>query len=126
MDVTKIKVEKQNGPVSIIIDASRFPQSVAGIVWRYLKDKKKDGKAGIFNSQVYEVPLGNPSAIDEKYFLVQGVVIHQNDDPPTPYKVKLQVTQNDEVLFEEVPDKWSGQIGDKDVVITYRLQIVTT
>jgi hypothetical protein len=113
-----------NGVISVKIDADKFPQSVAGNVWRYLPTKEKDGKAGFFNSHIKEIPLGAPADINEKFFLLRAVVISQNDNPPTPYQLIVSVLQNGQELAKEVPENGSGPLGKEDIVVDYKFQIV--
>ncbi len=123
MEVREIIISKEAGPVIVTVDARRFPQSVAGNVWRYNADKSFDLKSGIFNTDVRDVPLGTPEELHGKFFYVKGVVISFNDDPPTPYLVTLSVTQGEQTLLSETPKGWSGQLSDKDIGIGYKFQI---
>lgn len=126
METKIINVKTNGGPITVNINADRFPQSVAGNVWRYKADKTKDGKAGIFNSHVHDVQLGGPTDINQKFFLVRVRVIAQNDDPPTPYQVVISVLQNGVVITSEIPEGGSGRLGKDDIVFDYKFQIVAS
>lgn len=119
-----IQATAGGGTITVRISSPDFPQTVAGKVWRYNADKTKDGAAGIFTSDAPEVPLGVPAQVNGKFFLIQGAVLHQNDDPPTPYQVVVTVKQGENVLHEAVPENnGAGQIGSEDIPFTYRFQM---
>ena len=124
MHIATIQAAAHGGPLSVSIKADKFPQSIAGVVWRYKPDKAPDGKAGSFSTQIPEVPLGGPGAISGKFFLIEGAVLHHNDNPPTPYQVVVSVRQGTTVLHTEVPpDSGSGQISNKNVPFVYRFVV---
>lgn len=124
-DITTIQVPASGGSVVVKTSVPHFPQSVAGVVWRYNADKTPDGKAGIFSTNIPDVPLGAPMAIDKKLFLIEGAVLHHNDNPPTPYQVVVAITQGGSLIHEEVPSiGGAGQIRDKNIPFLYRFTIV--
>ena len=123
-DISKIKILLPNEPVKIKISAEEYPQAIVGKVWRYLPDKSPDGAAGKFNMNITEIPLGLPNSVNGKFFLVQGVVLAQNDDPPTQYNVVVAVLQGSQILHQEVPKQGgSGHISNQDVPFIYRLTL---
>lgn len=122
--ITDIPVSPTGGPITLRVASDKFPQSVAGIVWRYNADKTKDGKAGLFSTDVPSFTLGVPATALNKYFLIEGAVLHQNDDPPTPFMVSISIAQGETVLFDGPPPSGgTGTIGtaDKPFRFTFRL-----
>lgn len=119
-----VPISSTDGPISVTVTAPKFPQSIGGVVWRYNADKTFDLKAGLFTTTASEIPLGAPSLVDNKFFLIEGGVLHHNDDPPTPYQVVVSVVQNGKILHQQVPpENGSGKIGNKDVPFLYRFQL---
>jgi hypothetical protein len=126
MKIVKIKVSSQEGSVTVRVTCPRFPESVAGIIWRYNADQEFDQKAGDFQTQHTDVPLGSPETIAGKLFLVEGAVINQNSNPPSPYQVVVSIIQNGKTLHEEVPtDNGTGKIADKNIAFIYRFGLET-
>lgn len=124
MHVPVIQAISGGGTITVRISSPNFPQTVAGKVWRYNADKTKNGIAGIFTSEAPDVPLGAPALVKGKLFLIQGAVLHYNDNPPTPYQVVVTVQQGETVLHEAVPDdNGAGQIGIENISFTYRFQL---
>jgi|GEM_PF-3109153 len=124
VDCPVVNAVASGGPIALRVASPDFPQIVAGRVWRYNADMTPDGSAGTFNSDAPDVPLGAPGPMAGKYFLVQGVVLHQNDDPPTQYQVVVSVMQGENVLHREVPaHNGSGEIGGADIPFTYRFRM---
>jgi hypothetical protein len=126
MPFINVGIRKDGGPVTVKLEAREFPQSVVGILWRYAADKTPEGKAGEMTSQIQTVPLGSPASNSGKLYLLEGAVLNQNDNPPTPYQVVVAIRQNDVVVHEEVPEDGSGQIGKADVPFVYRFTLVAT
>jgi hypothetical protein len=124
MNITTISVRAADGPLTVEISAPLYPQALAGVLWRYTPAKQPDGKAGQFTPQVSTVPLGPVTSNHGKFFMLEGVVLHQNDNPPTPYQAVITISQLGKVVSQEVPsDGGSGQIGSEDVLFVYRFQI---
>ena len=123
-DIVIILIDSFTGPVSVSITVPNFPQVVGGVVWKYNADKTPDGKAGIFTAKASEVPLGAPSVVANKFFLIEGAVLNHGDNPPTPYQVVVSITQNGKILQTEVPSiNGSGKIGSEDEPFLYRFQL---
>lgn len=123
--ITDITMSPAGGPVALRVASDKFPQSVAGVVWRYNANKTKDGKAGLFSTDVPSFTLGVPASILDKYFLVEGAVLHQNDNPPTPYMISISVTQDQVVLFAGPPPSGgSGTVGTADVPFRFAFRLV--
>lgn len=111
-------------PVSVTVTAPKFPQNIGGVIWRYNSDKTFDVKAGLFTTIASEIPLGAPGLIDEKFYLIEGGVLHNNDEPPSPYQVVVTITQNGNIIHQQVPpDNGFGKIGKNDIPFLYRFQI---
>ncbi|MBD2704045.1 hypothetical protein IC229_25595 [Spirosoma sp. BT702] len=125
-NITIIPINANGEPISVTLAIPNFPQSIGGVVWRFNADKTFDVKAGLFTTTAGEVPLGAPSVVDDKIFLVEGAVIHHNDNPPTPYQVVVTITQNGKIIHTEVPsENGSGKIGTDNVPFLYRFQLVS-
>lgn len=123
-NIAVISINADGDPLSVTVAIPNFPQSVGGVVWRFNDDKTFDVKAGLFTTTAGEVPLGAPSVINNKIFLVEGAVLHHNDKPPTPYQVVVTITQNGSVIHTEVPSiNGSGKIGTANVPFLYRFQL---
>ena len=117
-------VVKPDGPLSVELFAPHFPQTPAGVLWRYDSAQQPEGKAGEFSPGVPSVSLGSPASVAGKYFLLEGVVLNQGDNPPTPYQVQVSILQAGVPVHQEVPpDGGSGQIGTADVPFVYRFKI---
>ena len=124
MKISTIEISAQGGSTSVRISSPQFPQTLAGVLWRYDASKNPDGKAGEFTPGIPTVPLGGSSAIDGKFYLIEGAVLHQNDNPPTPYQVVVSFTQDGNVIHEEVPEEnGTGQLGSEDAVFAYRFEM---
>ncbi len=122
-----VNIDKNGGVVQITVQDEKYPQSITGIIWRYNKDKTPDGKIGSFNSEINMIPIGQPEDCVDKLLLVDGIIVHQNDDPPTPYQVLVRVHQNQKEIFKMVPeDNGSGQLGKSNIQFTLRLQLVVS
>ena len=125
-DLAIIPISPLGGPVFVTISIPKFPQSLAGVVWRYNDNDQFDSKAGMFVTTASEVPLGAPSVIKTKKFLVEGAVLSHNDNPPTPYQVVVTVTQDSKILHSEIPSIGGfGKLADKNVPFLYRFQLTT-
>ncbi len=124
MNISIITARAADGPLTVEVTDPQFPQNVAGVVWRYTPAKQPDGQAGQFTPLHPAVPIGTVQGNAGRFFLVEGAVLHQDDDPPTPYQVVVTVRQPGKVLSEEVPSAGGGgQVGDKDQPFVYRFQI---
>lgn len=124
LDIRNIKMPLLSEPVTLKITAEEYPQAIVGKVWRYLSDKSPDGAAGNFKMGISKIPLGMPNSVDRKFFLIQGVVLAQNDTPPTPYSVAVTLLQGNQILHQEIPKEGgSGHISDKDIPFMYRFTL---
>ncbi len=129
MNIKSIKVSEEAESVILKIEAKQFPQSIAGIVWRYKVDQNPDGVAGEFSTQISDIPIGSSNEIKGKYFLIEGAVLHQNDNPPTPYQVLVTIKQKvkgdgENIVSEEIPENGgSGKVGTANVPFFYRFKV---
>jgi hypothetical protein len=122
--MTEVKIDENNVEVNLSIIAVDYPQSIAGIVWRYKSDESPDGKAGEFTTKIPEILLGLPNSIMNKFFLIEGAVLNHKDNPPTPYKVVVKVSQGETVLSKIVPEEGgAGQIGEEDISFVHTFVI---
>ena len=124
MSTKTINISATGGNIVAKINCPKYPQIVAGVIWRYNEDQSFDKQAGVFNSDEPDVDLGSPSDVNGKYFLVEGSVLNQNDDPPTQFEVNVAIAQEDNQLTNEVPkDGGSGKISNKDIPFDYRFNL---
>lgn len=126
MNIKKITLERNNSPVSIIIEVPErrpiYPQTIGGNIHRYNKDQVLEKKVGVFGGSYTDVPVGVPNDLDDKYFLIQGGVVSHKDLTPTFYQVSVTVRQGESVLLTEIPEKWSGELGENDIPLMYIIQ----
>jgi hypothetical protein len=123
-DLTTIQARSSGGPLSVTVASPRFPQNVSGVLWRYDASQQPEGEAGRFGPGAETVALGMPASVAGKLFMIEGAVLHQNDNPPTPYEVEVTVSQNGTVLARQVPaEGGSGQIGGENQPFVYRFTI---
>jgi hypothetical protein len=126
MKTSNIQISATGGPISINVSCPSFPQLIVGTVWRYNEDQSPDGKSGIFRTQMPDLPLGSPQTLSHKLFLVEGYVIHQADQIPSPYQIVVSLSQADKLLHQEVPaENGSGQLSDKTIGFLYRFSFKT-
>jgi hypothetical protein len=126
MNTVVINLENISGPVVAKVTCPQFPQSIAGIIWRYNADQTPDKRSGNFTTQLPEVPLGTAGTIAEKFFLVEGAVLQQNDTPPTPYQVIVSIIQNGNLIHQEIPESGgTGQLSDKNKAFVYLFNFKT-
>lgn len=124
MNIATVKTTGSGGPITAKVAVPQFPQSSAGVIWRYNTDQTFDTRVGIFTTEIQEVPLGAPESISGKHFLVEGAVLHHNDNPPSPYQVVVAILQGGKEVHKEVPPEGgTGQIGDKNVPFIYRFVV---
>lgn len=124
MNVSTITARAADGPLTVEVTDPGLPQNVTGVLWRYTPAKEPDGKVGRFTPQHPALPIGTVQSNAGRFFLVEGGVLHQDDNLPTPYQVVVTVRQPGKVLSEEVPTEGgSGQLGAQDVAFVYRFQI---
>lgn len=118
-----VEVDPDGGAVELNLSMPT-PQLIGGRVWRYTDDRDPDGLVDQFDSlSEVTIELGTPDAVIDRRYLIMGWVIHQNDDPPTPYRLLVSLRQGDEELLEPTvpPDQGEGRIGDENVGFTYHL-----
>lgn len=124
MNTVIINLKSMSGPVVAKVTCPQFPQSFAGIIWRYNADQSPDKRAGSFTTQLSDVPLGTPAAIKDKIFLIEGAVLQQNDNPPTPYQVIVSFMQNGNLIHQEIPESGgTGQLSNKNKAFVYLFHI---
>jgi hypothetical protein len=122
--VATIEIPPALGSLSVELSSPLTPQALAGVLWRYSASKAPEGKAGAFTPTLNNVPIGALSSVRDKYFLVEGTVLHHNDPQPVPYQVVVSISRNGTALHSEVPPEGgTGQIKDKNMPFIYRFQI---
>jgi hypothetical protein len=118
-----VEVDPDGGAVELVL-SMETPQQFGGRVWRYTDAKDPDGLVDQFDGlSETAMELGGPDAVIDKRYLIMGWVVHQEDDPPTPYRLVVSLNQDGQELLEPtVPsDQGEGQIGDANVGFTYHL-----
>ncbi|HEU5170711.1 MAG TPA: hypothetical protein VFU46_09240 [Gemmatimonadales bacterium] len=112
------------GPVSVDLASPQHPQTLAGVLWRYAEDKSPEGRAGEFTPGIMSVAIGSLASNRNKFFLLEGAVLHHNDPAPTPYQVVVSILRDGRAVHAEVPPEGgTGQIKDADVPFVYRFQL---
>ncbi len=126
MSTSAIKISANGGPVTAKVSCPRFPQTIVGVIWRYNPDETFDFRCGTFQTDSQIVSLGTVTDTDGKLFLIEGAVLNQNDNPPTPYEIVVEIFQDGNLLNTEVPtDGGKGNIGDKDIAFVYHFTLNT-
>jgi hypothetical protein len=122
--VAIIEVPAGSGPLSIELSSPLYPQSLAGVLWRYDANKNPEGKAGEFTPRISTLPIGSIANNRDKLYLLEGAVLHHSDPQPTPYQVVVSLVATGRALHSEVPpENGTGEIKDKDVPFVYRFQV---
>ena len=122
--ISVIEVPAGSGPLSVELTSPLFPQSVAGVLWRFDAGKNPEGKAGAFTPKLNTVPIGSPASSRDKFYLLEGAVLHHGDREPTPYQVVISILSTGRAIHSEVPpENGTGQIKDQDVPFIYRFQV---
>lgn len=124
MSIVTIPVAGKVGTLDVAIACPSHPQVLTGVLWRYNPDESPDGAAGTFTPKSAIAPIGNPSENDGKFFMIEGAVLHQNDNPPTQYEVVVTVRHNGLAIHADVPsDHGSGTVGAADERFSYTFQV---
>lgn len=77
-----------------------------------------------FSTAKPESVLGKPAAIDQHYYVVNGAVLNQNDDPPTQYQVQIEIWQDGKRLELVLkPESGPGLISDSDQYFLHKFQL---
>jgi hypothetical protein len=125
MNTVKINLKDNTGLVAAEISCPNFPQSVVGIIWRYNQDQSIDQRVGDFTTHLPKVILGNQANIENKIFLIEGAVLQQNDNPPTPYQVVISIFQNGILIYQETPNAGgSGRLSNRNMAFAYLFTLV--
>jgi hypothetical protein len=123
-NVTTIAIPAGVGTLMVDLASQLTPQTLAGILWRYNSDKSPDGQAGAFTPTANSVPIGALSSVRDKFFLIEGSVLHHNDPTPVPYQVVVSISRDGQSLHAEVPSEGgTGQIKNQNKPFIYRFQI---
>ena len=104
----------------------KTPHNLAAVLWRYDANKKPIGDKpnGEFSRKDPEVPIGSATSLHDNYFLIEGAVLHNQDNPPVQYQVEVAILQDKQILHEQAPSQGgSGQIGTVDKSFAYRFHI---
>jgi hypothetical protein len=119
-----VRLPAASGVLSVDISCPQFPQTLAGVLWRYSETKVPEGKAGSFGPRSGSMPIGSPPSNLNKFFLVEGAVLNHNDKTPTPYEVVVSILLDGRAIHAEVPPEGgTGQIGTNDMPFVYRFQL---
>ncbi len=115
---TNLELDKDES-ITLILESVDYPQSFAGVVWAYDEDRKPIGSVGRFSTSVNELSLGSLGNKMAKYLLIEGVVMSQNDNPSTPYKIRLSVFENGGRTIDQIIS--TGVVGEENVPFIHRL-----
>jgi hypothetical protein len=122
--IAVVRLPAESGVLSVDLSCPQFPQTLAGILWRYSETKAPEGKAGTFAPRSSSMPIGSPASNLNKFFLVEGAVLHHNDKDLTPYEVIVSVLLDGRAIHAEVPPEGgTGQISRSDMPFVYRFQL---
>jgi hypothetical protein len=122
--IATVEIPPAPGSLSVELSSPLTPQALAGVLWRYAPDETPEGKAGAFTPTLSSVPIGALSSIRDKFFLIEGTVLHHNDPQPVPYQVVVSIVRDGHALHTEVPpEQGTGQIKDQNMPFVYRFQI---
>ncbi|MES2651067.1 MAG: hypothetical protein V4663_04970 [Bacteroidota bacterium] len=123
MSTTEIALNGNNGNLIARITCPKSPQVYVGLIWRYLADETLDKKCGAYRNSQPDVLLGSAIDVKDKLFLVQGVVIHHNEQLPSPYEIEVTILQDGVELSNEVPsDGGKGSLSTKDIAFVYHFK----
>ncbi|HEU4558974.1 MAG TPA: hypothetical protein VFS20_14035 [Longimicrobium sp.] len=120
MNIPEVTVSPTAGPVSVrVVERRRLP-GVVTVVWRFAGVAEREGIVGEISREITEVPLGAPSTVNGKGFLVDGFVVPLVDRPPAPYQVVVTVLQGGREVHQAVPpEHGSGTIGPEEIRFRY-------
>ena len=119
--IDEVKVADGDQALAITVVADTTPQSAPAVLWRYTPQKKPDGRVGDFRTGAPTISIATPSQLRDYYFLVEGAVLSQDDDPPTHYEVRMQMKQGSSLLLDKVIA--SGDIGKEDIPFAARFHL---
>jgi hypothetical protein len=120
-----VQADPAGGPIEISVECVT-PQLIYGRVWRYLENGSADGFVGKVSSLPAQSTcvMGNHGACRNRKFLVAGVVVAQDDNPPSPYHVVATVRQGGNILVgPEDVEGARGTVGSKNQGFLYRFII---
>jgi len=124
MTIVEIPVPSPVGALEVSIASPDFPQTLTGVLWRYKPDGSPDGAAGTFEPGSLKAPFGNPTQNNGKFFMIEGTVLHHDDNPPSRYEIVVTVSHNNVPLHKDVPDDHgSGTVGNQNARFSYTFQI---
>jgi hypothetical protein len=122
--VAVVSARSFDGPLVVSATAPTTPHNIAAVLWRYDASKQPIGFAGEFTRTVPSVPIGAPSSVRDNFFLIEGAVIANGDNPPVPYQVVVTISQPGRLVHRAVPtDGGAGAIGKEDARFSFRFQI---
>ena|SRR5215218_4669208 len=123
--VDEVTVRASGGAIRVRVTIPKTPHNLAAVLWRYDSNKQpvSNQPSGEFSRKDPEVPIGSASSVRDNFFLIEGAVLHNSDNPPVQYQVEVAILQGQTVLHEQVPEGGSGQISDSDKAFAYRFHI---
>jgi hypothetical protein len=120
MTFTNIDIQANGGPVTINVAIARQPQNLVAVLKRFNSLTKKFEVVGVFNSDQAQLTLGMPQNLVGTIFIVRGLVTFLGDSRPSAYEVVVDILQNGQSFFKEVPQPGgSGILTDSDIAFVY-------
>ena len=127
MHIATILVPSATGSLGMMAADPRHPQNVQGLVWSYDSQKQPEGKAGDVGFGLPPLVLGDLAAVEDRFFLLEGAVLGQPGQAPSPYEVVVTFKQDGVTIHEEVPPEGGrGSVGAENAPFVYRFAFQAT
>jgi hypothetical protein len=121
-----VKIDKNGGEESLKVWCPDYPQSISGDTEEYVVLSNLPVNAYPFSTANPETVLGKPNKVDQHYYMVNGAVLNQNDDPPTQYQVHIEIWQDGKQIDLVLdPEDGPGQISDTGMPFLHKFQLVS-
>lgn len=131
MAIDDVKVSDDSGTIEFDVRAIDFPQTCAGVLWHYDRNKVAIGAAGTFSARSPRVPAGQTAAIVNEFFQVEGAVLPLGGPVPQPYRVQIRILQlrdsdgtERELARKLIPTDAPGQLNNDPEPFAWSVHIV--
>ncbi len=122
-----VKIDKNGGSVSLKVSNPNSPQSISGETDEYAVLSNPPLNTYSFNTAQPQNILGKPDTVDQHYFAVDGAVLNNNDNPPTQYRVQIEIWQDGKQLdIVYKPESGPGQISNTDQYFLHKFQLLAS